>query len=48
MQPAKREELLAEMRELLDGLLVESLDELGYPRDISTYKVIDKNVDGFL
>ena len=34
------------MRELLDGLLVESLDELGYPRDISTYKVIIKNTVG--
>eukprot|EP00090_Calanus_glacialis_P009715 TRINITY_DN18105_c0_g1_i1.p1 TRINITY_DN18105_c0_g1~~TRINITY_DN18105_c0_g1_i1.p1 ORF type:complete len:655 (+),score=221.26 TRINITY_DN18105_c0_g1_i1:2-1966(+) len=38
LQPVKREELLSEMRDLLDNLLVESLDELGYPRDMSTYK----------
>ena len=39
IEPGKREELLAEMRNLLDDLLAECLQELGYPKDLSTYKV---------
>ena len=35
------------MRDLLDNLLVESLDELGYPRDMSTYKVIFRSISQF-
>ncbi|XP_023332479.1 uncharacterized protein LOC111704471 [Eurytemora carolleeae] len=36
--PNKREELMAEMRTLLDEQITESLQELGYPTDISTYQ----------
>ena len=36
MDPKKREDLLAEMRDLVDNLLIESLEDLGYPRDFST------------
>ena len=36
MDPQKREELLGDMRDLLDNLLIESLEDLGYPRDFST------------
>ena len=36
MDPKKREELLTEMRDLIDTLLVETLEEQGYPRDFST------------
>ena len=39
IEPGKREDLLAEMRALLDDLLIEILQELGYPKDLSTYKV---------
>ena len=38
LEPRAREELLAEMRDLLDSFLQESLTELGYPSDINTYK----------
>ena len=40
LEPRAREELLAEMRDLLDSFLQESLTELGYPPDINTYKVV--------
>ena len=33
MDPKKREELLGDMRDLVDNLLIESLEDLGYPRD---------------
>ena len=36
MDPKKREELLGDMRDLVDTLLIESLEDLGYPRDFST------------
>ena len=36
MDPKKREELLGDMRDLVDNLLIESLEDLGYPRDFST------------
>ena len=36
MDPKKREDLLGDMRDLLDNLLIESLEDLGYPRDFST------------
>ena len=36
MDPKKREELLADMRDLVDNLLIESLEDLGYPRGFST------------
>ena len=36
MDPKKREDLLGEMRDLVDTLLIESLEDLGYPRDFST------------
>ena len=38
MDPKKREELLGDMRDLLDNLLIESLEDLGYPRDFSTVR----------
>ena len=38
MDPQKREELLGDMRDLLDNLLIESLEDLGYPRDFSTVR----------
>ena len=36
MDPKKREDLLGDMRDLVDTLLIESLEDLGYPRDFST------------
>ena len=40
----KREELMAELRTLLDEQIKESLDELGYPSDISHYEVGTINI----
>ena len=37
MEPKKREELMSEMRDLMDTFLVDTLEELGYPRDFSTF-----------
>lgn len=44
---AKREECLAEMRDLLEDQLGASLEELGYPPDIATYQE-DTPLKGFL
>ena len=37
MDPKKREDLLTEMRDLIDTFLVEILEEQGYPKDFSNF-----------
>ena len=37
LDPKKREDLLSEMRDLIDNFLVEILEEQGYPKDFSEF-----------
>ena len=37
LDPKKREDLLSEMRDLIDNFLVEILEEQGYPKDFSDF-----------
>ena len=37
LDPKKREDLLSEMRDLIDNILMEILEEQGYPKDFSDF-----------